>query len=292
MISCRVLARLAVVFAVSASATAVLAQNTMVRWQTNLGVIDIQLYDTATPKTVANFLGYVRSGAYVNSFFHRSVPGFVVQGGGYSWLSTAAATPQKIAAGPAVVNEFSSTRSNLRGTVAMAKLGGDPNSATTEWFANLANNAANLDGQNGGFTVFGRVTSSGMAVFDTIAALTRVNAGSPFGELPVINFSGGALSVANVVRTNAVAVLPGVGVASDSDRLFNYLEARYPQYLALAGAATGTGLGYYYRYYPATGAYVGTQAGNVSYLVPAIDGNIHVLGSLAEWLLLAAAEGY
>ena len=57
-------------------------------------------------------------------------------------------------------------------------------------------------------------------------------------------------------------------MASDSDRLFNYLEARYPQYLALAGAATGTGLGYYYRYYPATGAYVGTQAGNVSYLVP------------------------
>jgi cyclophilin family peptidyl-prolyl cis-trans isomerase len=278
------------------SATAVLAlpasaQNTMVRWQTALGPIDIQLYDTAAPKTVANFLGYVNSGAYLNTFFHRSVPGFVVQGGGYAWPASASSV-SKVVAGPAVVNEFSATRSNLRGTVAMAKLGGDPNSATTEWFVNLADNSSNLDNQNGGFTVFGKVTTGGMAVFDQIAALKIVNAGGAYTALPVINQTGTGVKRENLVLSTSVAVLPGPAAASTSDRVFNYLEGRYPQYLPLAGMTSGTALGYNYRYYPATNSYVGTQDGRVDYLVPAIDGNIHTLGSLADWLALAAGEGY
>jgi peptidyl-prolyl cis-trans isomerase A (cyclophilin A) len=275
----------------AAMAAPALGQNTMLRWQTSMGPIDIQLYDTAAPKTVANFLGYVRSGAYVNSFFHRSVPNFVVQGGGFTWASANSGV-QTIAAGAPVVNEFSATRSNLRGTVAMAKLGSGPDTATCQWFVNLANNAGNLDNQNGGFTVFGRVTTSGMAVFDQIAALRTVDAGGAFTNLPVVNLTGNTVLLDNVVRASSVTLLPGVGAASDSDRLFNYLEARYPQYLPLAGASAGTGLGYYYRYYPASGAYVGTQNGNVAYLVPAIDGEIHQLGSLAEWLAVAAGEGY
>lgn len=56
-----------------------------VRIQTNLGPIDIDLYDTAAPRTVANFMGYVNSGRYKESFIHRSVPGFIIQGGGYTW---------------------------------------------------------------------------------------------------------------------------------------------------------------------------------------------------------------
>ena len=153
--------------------TAAHAQGTMVRLETSLGPIDIRLYDSQTPATVANFLGYLRSGAYANSFVHRSVPGFVIQTGGYNWSESLG--PTKIPAGPPVVNEFSSTRSNLRGTVAMAKVGGFPNSATTEWFVNLGNNAANLDNQNGGFTVFGKLTTPSLAVADRVAGLPLLN---------------------------------------------------------------------------------------------------------------------
>ena len=81
--------------------------------------------------------------------------------------------------------------SNIRGTIAMAKLGGDPNSATSQWFINLADNSANLDTQNGGFTVFGHVTGNGMSVADAIAMLNRVNVGSPFDALPVRDYTSG-----------------------------------------------------------------------------------------------------
>ena len=249
------------------------AQSSMVRLQTSMGLIDIQLYDTATPVTVLNFLGYVNRGAYANAMFHRSVPGFVIQSGGYTYAS-GNGTPVKVPAAPSIVNEFSPTRSNLRGTVAMAKLGGNPNSATSEWFVNLANNAANLDNQNGGFTVFGRVTESGMAVFDAIAALPIINAGSPFDTLPVVGTLGNFILPENTVRVLSATVLPSVANSTDSDRLFNYLEAKYPQYVAPAAAASQTGLGYYFRYYPATDSYVGTKDGSVYYLVPAISNDI------------------
>ena len=158
-----------VLFALSAVAHA-----TVVRMHTVLGDIDVLLFDSAAPATVSNFLTYVNSGAYANSFIHRSVPGFVIQGGGYTYNNGVVAIPQN----PPVVNEFSPSRSNLRGTIAMAKLGSDPNSATSQWFFNLANNASNLDNQNGGFTVFGQVVGNGMQVVDAIAALQRVNAGA------------------------------------------------------------------------------------------------------------------
>src|ERR1041385_8334799 len=129
---------------------------TTVRMRTSLGDIDIELMDTAAPASVANFLSYVTSGAYVNSFIHRSVPGFIIQGGGYGWDSSVNRV-YSVPANAPVVNEFSPTRSNKRGTIAMAKLGNNPNSATNQWFFNLADNSANLDNQNGGFTVFGHL---------------------------------------------------------------------------------------------------------------------------------------
>jgi cyclophilin family peptidyl-prolyl cis-trans isomerase len=91
--------------------------------------------------------------------------------------------------------------SNLRGTIAMAKRPGDPNSATSQWFINLADNSELLDDQNGGFTVFGEVTGNGMDVVDAIAALPVWNAGSPcFGcspltELPLRDYPGGGAPV-------------------------------------------------------------------------------------------------
>ena len=158
---------------------------TNVIMQTPFGAVEIELFDDETPATVANFLKYVNDGAYAKSFIHRSDPGFVEQGGGFSFIDGA---PVAIPTNPPVINEPGI--SNLRGTVAMAKVSGDPNSATSQWFFNLADNSANLDNTNGGFTVFGQVVGNGMDVIDQIAALQVWNAGAPLGELPLIDYSG------------------------------------------------------------------------------------------------------
>ncbi|MFA6900595.1 MAG: peptidylprolyl isomerase [Desulfurivibrionaceae bacterium] len=268
------------------------SQATMVRLQTSQGVVDIRLFDTEAPLAVANFLSYVRGGAYNNSFFHRSVPGFIIQGGGYTWNNTTNDI-HVVQAGPAVANEFSASRSNVRGTIAMAKRAGDPNSATNEWFVNLADNAANLDTQNGGFTVFGQVTGAGMSVVDAIAALPVANAGSVFTTLPLTNIpTSGVIRQENLVMVNSITVLPSASQASDSDRLFNYLEAAYPQILAPASPVSATVSGFYYRYYTGTNAYIVTANGTVYYLGPLTGNAVVVLGTLTEWLGVASAAGY
>jgi peptidyl-prolyl cis-trans isomerase A (cyclophilin A) len=266
------------------------AHATVVRLQTVLGAIDIALLDSEAPRTVANFLSYVNSGAYNSSFIQRSVPFFVIQGGGYTMDN--ADVLRQITAGPPVANEFSATRSNLRGTIAMAKVSGNPDSATNQWFINLADNSANLDSQNGGFTVFGRVAGSGMAVVDAIAALQTVNT-STITNLPVTSVpASGQVGHSQLVMVTAASVLPGAGTANDSDRLFNYLEAAYPRNLAPASQPTNTGVGYVYRYYPATSAYVGTANGTLYYLGPASVNALISLGTLADWLAVAARAGY
>jgi len=138
-----------------------LAQNPVVSIETPLGTFQVELFEDVAPNTVANFLAYVDSGRYVNSFVHRSSPDFVIQGGGFTFnglqvLSVEVDDP--------IENEFS--RSNVRGTISMAKNSGDPDSATSQWFINLADNndpdSNDLDNQNGGFTVFGEVIGDGM----------------------------------------------------------------------------------------------------------------------------------
>ena len=102
--------------------------------------------------------------------------------------------------------------SNKKGTVAMAKIAGDPNSATSQWFVNLANNGgppANLDTQNGGFTVFGHVTGDGMTTVNAIAAVPIFNFGSPFESLPLRNYTASnPIKVANLVSINSIALTP------------------------------------------------------------------------------------
>jgi len=143
-----------------------------VRMTYGLGVVDIILYEAATPATVANFLTYVNGsgqGAYDGAIIHRSVSNFVIQGGGYKPIGGSAF--QSVTDLSPVVNEPG--LENVRGTLSMAKLGGNPDSATNEWFVSLADNRANLDFQNGGFSAFGRVAGNGMAVVDAIAALPK-----------------------------------------------------------------------------------------------------------------------
>jgi len=140
-----------------------------VELDTTFGTIPIGLLPDVTPLTVENFLAYLESGHYDQTLFHRSIPGFVIQGGGIRY------TDGDFSAEPTecpVCNE--PCRPNQTGTIAMAKFSGDPNSATAQWFINLADNE-NLDDQNGGFTVFGRVLDDGMDVVNAIAALPTVD---------------------------------------------------------------------------------------------------------------------
>ena len=181
-----------------------LLANSVVRFSSNVGDIDMELFDTETPLTVTNFLSYVNAGRYNQSFIHRSVPGFVIQGGGFGLNGT---TVLPVPTNAAVPNEPGI--SNLRGTVAMAKLGLSPDSATSQWFINLKDNSENLDAQNGGFTVFGRVLGNGMAVADRIAAFATYNAtadlGEAFGSLPLQSAS---LTINNLILFSTVRALP------------------------------------------------------------------------------------
>ncbi|MBT8045335.1 MAG: peptidylprolyl isomerase, partial [Verrucomicrobiae bacterium] len=150
-------------------------------------VMDFALFSNRTPLTRANFLNYVTSNRYDQSFIHRSVPGFVIQGGGFfNSAPESGLIVSSIPTDPAVTNEYGV--SNTYSTISMAKTGGDPNSATSQWFVSLGDNSENLDNQNGGFTVFGRVTKSTMpsaAAFGNPAQFPIWNAGGAFTNLPL-----------------------------------------------------------------------------------------------------------
>ncbi len=186
------------------NAWATIVRFTMEGNSTSLGQIDVRFYDTATPFSVANFLNYQGDGKYDGTFIHRSVPGFVIQGGGFSYdASTNTAPP--VETDPPVVNEFG--MSNLRGAVSYAKSAGSADSATSQFFFNLADNSQNLDNQNGGFTVFGRVLGDGMDTVDAIAALPiyDLDGGGVFSSVPAMNVTGGL--GANLVFVSSVEVL-------------------------------------------------------------------------------------
>ena len=160
--------------------------NPVVSLVTNYGAIVIELYEEATPITVANFLKYINNDAYINSIFHRSVKDFVIQGGG---ATTSSETFTDVSQLTEIPNDGPITNepgiSNLRGTIAMAKQAGDVNSATTQFFVNLSDENDFLDlAANGSFTVFGKILT--MSTVDKIAALPIVGSNpAPYDELPM-----------------------------------------------------------------------------------------------------------
>ncbi|MCI5107071.1 MAG: peptidylprolyl isomerase [Pseudomonadales bacterium] len=152
---------------------------TIVRFSTTMGDFSVELLDDTAPLTVANFLNYVNRDDYNGTYLHRVVDDFVVQGGGFRFEPFVG--PIDVPADPAVPNEFNV--SNTRGTIAMAKIDGDPDSATSQWFINLDDNTS-LDADNGGFTVFGNVLGEGMVILDAIDDLPVVNLGSKASSAP------------------------------------------------------------------------------------------------------------
>ncbi|MBI5693208.1 MAG: peptidylprolyl isomerase [Verrucomicrobia bacterium] len=193
---------------------------TVVQLNTVLGRFNFELFDD-TPITKANFLSYTNAGTYNNTIIHRSVAGFVIQGGGYTYSVTSTHIPT----GATIRNEF--RRSNVRGTVAMAKVGGNPDSATSEWFVNLGDNSANLDNQNGGFTVFARVLGNGMSVVDSIAALqvASINFGAVSLEnVPVRNITAGQtqLQLQNLIAVTSISVVPIYPAADASASVLSF----------------------------------------------------------------------
>lgn len=145
-----------------------------VELQTTAGTIRVELDGAAAPVTVRNFLSRVEAGQYDGTIFHRVVPGFVIQGGGWTIDLKERAKLDAAAGRPDVpiVNEWKNGLKNLRGTIAMAREEA-PDSATREFYINLSDNArldtARPNTGNAGYCAFGRVVS-GMDVVDTIAA--------------------------------------------------------------------------------------------------------------------------
>ena len=192
--------KLLAITAITIASFTSLASATIVQIQTSYGNIEVNLFDKNTPKTVANFLSYIEDSAYDNSIIHRSISGFISQGGGYYFDSEDNLI--EITEKNSINNE--PVYSNVRGTIAMAKLGGQPNSATSQWFINLADNSTNLNSQNEGFTAFGQVTTAGMVIMDSIAAVSTKDKDESLGflleDIPLENTAGG------ITQDNAVVI--------------------------------------------------------------------------------------
>jgi peptidyl-prolyl cis-trans isomerase A (cyclophilin A) len=155
--------------------------NPVVLLSTSVGDITLELYKDRAPVSVENFLQYVSEGFYSDTIFHRVVPGFMIQGGGFTSGMYEKATR------PPILNEATNRLNNVRGTLAMARTQA-LRSATAQFFINVSDNRSKLDHrgysrEDFGYAVFGRVLS-GMDVVDRIAAVKTRTVG-PHGDVPV-----------------------------------------------------------------------------------------------------------
>jgi peptidyl-prolyl cis-trans isomerase A (cyclophilin A) len=156
------------------------AANPVVVVETSVGSITIELFKEQAPASVENFLQYVKDGFYPGTIFHRVVPGYVIQGGGYTEDLTEKRTR------PPIQNEADNKITNRRGTVAMARTRA-LRSATSQFFINLANNTSldftGYSPEEFGYAVFGRVIA-GMDVVDRIGAMPTSDRGG-MANVPV-----------------------------------------------------------------------------------------------------------
>jgi cyclophilin family peptidyl-prolyl cis-trans isomerase len=211
---------MATVWLMMISVLGVKAAGTMVQFRTIKGDIMVELLDQEKPVTVANFLRYVQDVYPTNNvFIHRVVPDFIIQGGGFT-VETRTSNEDFFSYAPIdkygpITNEFNVGKkvSNTYGTIAMARLGGQTNSATSDWFINIADNSADLDTADGGFTVFGHVVG-GTNVLQFFNSLRK--------EIPECTFKGIADMRCYYGNTT--------GGRRFMDLPVNYLGTRYPRY--------------------------------------------------------------
>ena len=145
--------------------------------ETNYGKVTIKLYDKKAPKSVANFISYADEGFYEGTVFHRVIPNFMIQGGGFERGMVKKPT------NPPITNEAQAFIPNKRGTIAMARTN-DPHSATSQFFINTVNNNfLNKSGSQAGYAVFGEVIQ-GMDVVDAIAKVKTGRRG-PYSDVPL-----------------------------------------------------------------------------------------------------------
>lgn len=189
--------------------TSLWANATTIQFQTTLGDFEVNLFDEEAPVTVANFLTYVDAGDYTNTMIHRVVTDAIIQGGGFTFEDTGPA--QMIPLRPTIINE--ARNFNNIGTIAMAKILGDENSAQSQWFINLSKNRI-FDSANGGYTVFGEVVGDGMDVVNAIGALRKVKlkpADDNFLEVPVHDYLAGIISEYHIVYVYAIVRIDAQG---------------------------------------------------------------------------------
>lgn len=172
----RTLVALTALLSLTAITPAFAAGQTHVMLTTSAGNIELELDSAKAPVSVKNFVDYAQSGYYNNTIFHRVIPGFMVQGGGFT-----ADMQQKSTQAP-IKNEADNGLRNLRGTISMARTA-DKDSATSQFFLNVADNAFLDHGQRDfGYAVFGKVVK-GMDVVDKISQAPTGNVG-PYQNVP------------------------------------------------------------------------------------------------------------
>lgn len=169
--------RISVFFAGIFLCATALAADPQVELKTSMGTITLELYPAKAPKTVENFLQYVKDGHYKGVIFHRVIPNFMIQVGGFS-----AGFVEKKTRAP-IQNEANNGLRNDFGTIAMARTN-DPNSATAQFFINIKDNDfLNFAPGNPGYAVFGKVVK-GMDVVNKIAAVETGSGPPPHGDVP------------------------------------------------------------------------------------------------------------
>jgi peptidyl-prolyl cis-trans isomerase A (cyclophilin A) len=153
--------------------------------KTTLGTIVVELDDEKAPISVANFKMYAKEGFYDKTLFHRVIPGFMVQGGGFDHHGAYPQTMHKKPGAKAgIKNEWTNGQKNKRATLAMARLGNQPDSATNQFFINLADNDFLDQPRDGaGYAVFGKVIG-GMDVVDKIAGVPTTRLPNGMGDVP------------------------------------------------------------------------------------------------------------